>query len=115
HVDPLPPEEPREPDGAAEPERPRHVDELHAHPSGLDELGEAAAERGEDEDVVPARPRRARDGERDELAAGDVAADHELSHPHLRHTATSSLASPIRSGEMTRSSSPSSAVGGVPS
>ena len=57
---------------------------------------------GDDEgDDVAAVARAARELQRDELAARDLAADHEVDDPHGRQTATSSVASSTPSREIT--------------
>ena len=60
-------------------------------------VDERTAARRHEQHVVAARAQRVREPKRDELSAGDVAADHEVRDLHARQTATSSVASAIAS------------------
>ena len=67
-----------------------------SHPLALDELGERAAGRREEDDAVAAGAGGARELQRHDLPARDVAADHEVRDRHgrrgSRQTPTSSVA-----------------------
>jgi hypothetical protein len=84
HVGVKPTELACEPERAAELVRPRHVHVPHVESLAVEEVGERPAGRREEDDAVAAGPRGARELQRNDLAACDLAADHEVGDGHGR-------------------------------